>query len=412
MLKEVAAPFGWEMQEELFDVARLVVDSWASRSDLRVIEESDDEVQQCIETRMDTLLGVDWRLEGGEQANNEWLTEQLDKHYKQIVTEAWKAKLYGYSVMERIWAQDAQGRFYVERVPEKPFEWFIPKRDGTLWFRKHDGAIVPSALGLEGIRVDTQFKFLLTRNQPTWRNPRGIALLAYLFWPWFFRKATWQFWMQFLERNGQPLLVGTGNDPAQIASQLALAVQDAVIGVPKDTTVQAISPTNRGEAFALAEDHLVRRIQKVLLGQTLTSDVGSGGKGSRALGQVHNEVRLDKTIGDLALVGPTAQNFVDAMRLINFPSSRPIKLVYAIDRGLEAARANRDSTLINSGNIEFLAPYYKREYGFKDGDFKVVSPSKVKQSPKDQKKTNTENSDGGSSAGQAGSKSTDDNAED
>jgi hypothetical protein len=123
-----------------------------------------------------------------------------------------------------------------------------PLRDGTLWFRRVFNVIIPSAipaisgLPLNAEQVDTTFKFLLTKHKPTWANPRGKALLAYLFWPWFFRKATWQFWMQFLERNGQPLLVGTGNDPAQIAEQLALAVQDAVIGVPKETTIEAIQP--------------------------------------------------------------------------------------------------------------------------------------------------------------------------
>lgn len=396
---EIAAPQGLDRYDELFDVSRIVVDSWATRSDLRIIEESDDEVQQCIETRMDTLVGVDWRLEGGSAEVREWLTEQVKRHYEHIVTRSWTAKLYGYSVMERVWAKDNEGMFVVERVSEKPFEWFIPKRDETLWYRRHEGIILTKALSLEGMPVDTNFKFLLTRNNPTWRNPRGTALLAYLFWPWFFRKATWQFWMQFLERNGQPLLVGTGNDPAQIAQQLALAVQDAVIGVPKDTTIQSISPTNKGEAFNLAEDRLVRRIQKILLGQTLTSDSGSGGKGSRALGEVHNEVRLDKTVGDLKLVGPTVQNYVNALLAINFPSSRPVKLVYAIDRGLESARANRDSTLINSGNIEFTEEYYITEYGFKKEYFKVISPSAVKQSAKDQKKKNKDNAEGESNVG-------------
>ena len=388
---------------ELFDVNSLVLDSRASRTDLRIIEESDDEVQQCIETRMDTLVGVDWRLEGGSEDVREWLTEQVKRHYDQIVKQAWTSKLYGYNVMERIWKKDADGRYIVERCPEKPFEWFIPKRDDTLWYHRNSTIYLPSTTvgyDLNGVQVDTNFKFLLTRNMPTWRNPRGKAILSYLFWPWFYRKATWQFWMQFLERSGQPLLVGKGADPAQMATQLALAVQDAVIAIPLNAEVDSVSPASKGESFNLAEDRLVRRIQKILLGQTLTSDSGSGGKGSRALGEVHNEVRLDKTIGDIKLVGPTVQNYLDALRLINFPSSRPVNLVYAIDRGLESGRANRDATLVNSGNVEFTEQYWQREYGFKDGDIKVVSPSKAqKQSPKDNKKTNEENTQGGSNDG-------------
>lgn len=385
---------------ELFDVNNLVLDSRASRSDLRIIEASDDEVQQCIETRMDTLVGVDWRLDGGSEEVRDWLTEQVKRHYDGIVRRAWTAKLYGYSVLERIWAKE-DNYYVVERVSEKPFEWFIPKRDGTLWYKRNSTILIPTTenTAFNGVQVDTNFKFLVTKNDSTWLNPRGKPLLAYLFWPWFYRKATWQFWMQFLERNGQPLLVGKGDDPAQIASQLALAVQDAVIGVPRGTEVDAISPANKGEAFNLAEDRLVRRIQKVLLGQTLTSDVAMKGSGAKALGEVHNEVRLDKTIGDLKLVGPTIQNYIDALRLINFPSSRPVNLVYAVDRGLETARANRDAALVNSGNITFTEEYFIREYGFKKGDFIIVDPAGKKQTPEGNKQTNEDNSQGGSKDG-------------
>jgi hypothetical protein len=97
------------------------------------------------------------------------------------------------------------------------------------------------------------------------------------------------------------------------------------------------------------------------------------------------------------VVGPTIQNYLDALRFLNFPSSRPVNLVYAIDRGLETGRATRDATLINTGNIEFTDQYYTREYGFKKGDFKIISPSKIKQSPQGQAKTNEDNKDPGSS---------------
>jgi hypothetical protein len=130
------------------------------------------------------------------------------------------------------------------------------------------------------------------------------------------------------------------------------------------------------------------------LGQTLTSDSGGGGKGSKALGEVHNEVRLDKTIGDLKLVRPSVQNYIDALRMLNFPSSTPVKLVYAIDRGLESGRANRDSTLSNSWSDRKLSDeYYMREYGFKKGDIVPMEPKGGKQSPEDQKKKNEEASE-------------------
>jgi hypothetical protein len=395
---------------ELFDVSQLVIDSAAARTDLRIIEDSDDEVQQCLETRIDSLVGVDWRLEGGSEEVRLWLTEQLQRHYDTIVTNAFAAKLYGYSVQERIYAE-RDGYIIVDRVSEKPFEWFVPRRDNTLWFRPKTFIVIPQTRDefmVDGIQVDTEFKFLLTKHRATWRNPRGVAILAYLFWPWFYRKATWQFWMQFLERSGQPLLVGSGNDPAQIATQLALAVQDAVVAVPKDSKVEAIGGNSKGDAFNAAEDRLVRRIQKVLLGQTLTSDVGSGGKGARALGEVHNEVRQDKTVGDIKLVQPAVQNYIDALVALNFPSSRRVVLVYSIDRGLETARANRDVAFVNSGNLEFTEQYYEREYGFRKGDIKVKEVAAAKQTPADSSNTNKNNADqGGDNTQKDGGKAND-----
>lgn len=394
---------GYESSLEMFDVPRLVLDSMASRSDLRIIEESDDEVQQCIETRLDTLLGVDYRLEGGSEEVRNWITTQLKKDYDTIVINSFNAKLYGYSVQERVW-EKVDGYYVVNRVSEKPFEWFIPKRDGTLVYRPQYHIISPynSSVTMEGLIVDTQFKFLLTRHKPTFNNPRGKALLAYLFWPWFYRKATWQFWMQFLERNGQPLLVGKGADPVKMAEQLAMAVQDAVIGVPVGSEVDAIAPSNRGEAFGLAEDRLVRRIQKILLGQTLTSDVAVKGSGAKSLGEVHNEVRLDKTIGDLKLIAPTVQNYVTALQKLNFPSSKPINLIYAIDRGLEIARANRDAVLINTGKFELTEQYYTREYGFQKGDFKITEEPKNSQPKQDKQGRDTS---GNENTGSSNSKS-------
>jgi phage gp29-like protein len=363
---------------EMFDVARLVHDSSATRSDLRIIEESDDEVQQCIETRVDKLLGVDWRLEGGSQEVRDWLTAQLRRHYETIIQNSWNAKLYGYNVMERIWKKDG-AYWVVDRLSEKPFEWFTPKRDDTLWYRPFNRIVLPENYNviIDGVAVDTTLKFLLTRNKPTYKNPRGKALLAYLFWPWFYRKATWQFWMQFLERNAQPLLIGKSADPAQMVQQLALAVQDAVIAIPLNAEVDSVGGNHKGDAFNIAEDRLVRRIQKVILGQTLTSDVAHGASGgssggARALGQVHNEVREDKTLSDLKLVGPVLQNYIDALITLNFPSSRGVRFVFAVERGLEGARATRDATLANTGQVSFTEQYYMREYGFQPGDLQVM----------------------------------------
>jgi phage gp29-like protein len=387
------------LYEGYFDVEQLVQDNPARRTDLRCIEDYDDEVQQCIETRIAKLLAVDWRLDGAESTFAYKKTlELLTKKYYELATGAFRSMLYGYSVIELIYERD--GTFYwPTSTVEKPFEWFNIDRLGKLYFRD------VASVSLLGDLVDTNVKFLLTRNQPTYINPRGRPLLAYLFWPVFFRFASWKFWMQFLERSGQPMLVGYGPNPEQVATELRKALMDAVMGMPIDGKVDSISPNNKGEAFDLVEAALVRRIQKLLLGQTLTSDTGSNGVGSKALGQVHDSVLDDKVTASVELIKPTIQQFVNAIYTINFPGQKPPVVTYAIDKGIESARANRDATLVNTGNISFSEEYYITNYGFRKGDFVILDPSKKTAArPADQNKQkdsatpSTSNNKGGASA--------------
>lgn len=376
LFNEVAVPIGSEFTNrfERFDVERLVNNKNVRRQDLEIIL-TDDEVAQCVEQRIGKILAVDYRLDstGGTSGEQDiFLREQLDKHYNTIVTGQFNAILYGYSVMERIYKS---GQYIeVEHVIEKPLNWFQLNYKKELFFILRNGA--------QGELLDTEFKFLLTTNKITYRRPNGRSLLALAFWAWFYRNANWQFWMQFLERNGAPLLVGYGNNPEQIAQQLAGAVQDAVIGVPKDSKVELLENKANGVSFDLAEDKLVRRLQKLFLGQTLTSDTGKGGNGGKAAMTGSLEVLQEKTVYDIQQIGPSTQNFVDALSKINFPGAPIPKVVYDLGKGLETERANRDVQLLNTKAIAFTPMYYKRNYNFKDDEFTLLDGSNSVNSPR------------------------------
>jgi phage gp29-like protein len=60
------------------------------------------------------------------------------------------------------------------------------------------------------------------------------------------------------------------------------------------------SSGNAGTSFETFNNTIIRQIQKVILGQTLTS--GTDGTGSRALGEVHDNVRKDKLNADIRLL--------------------------------------------------------------------------------------------------------------
>ena len=279
------------------------------RCHLRKLE-ADDEIFQLLRTRREAVIATPWRLEGTDAAWIAILEEELKPVIHDAISGAWKAIPFGYSVMEVVYKIRADRKIGLSAVAVKPMEWFQPTPTGNLNYFSPDGAMVAE-------QVDQVYKFLLTRSEATYQNPMGEAMLSRLYWPWFFRFNGWRFWGQFVERFGQPLLVGKSSNPKTMAAALVQAHQDAVIAVGVNDSVEAISPTTSGEAFEKLEQCVVRRYQKLILGQTLTSDTGKSGGGSYALGQVHAEVKEGLRKADIRLVRHTVQNIVNALCALN-----------------------------------------------------------------------------------------------
>lgn len=336
----------------------------------------DDEISAALDTRRDAVIGTPWRLQGedGDSTSErvEFLREQVERHFEDLVGAAWNAAPFGYSVIELVWER-LDGRLGIKEAVEKPFEWFQPQRDGSLRYLRL-GAGMGFTTGVEGVPVDTNYKFLLTRRQPSYRNPRGEALLSRVYWPWFLRSQGWRFWARFLERFGAPLLVGhTQGSVTEMRDALLQAVQSAVVAVSgTDAKVEAVSPGNAGEAFTRFTELVDKRIQKAILGQTLTTD--SSGKGSFAQAKVHDGVREDRKAADVRMVTRTVQRFVSALSYYNFPGQPAPRFVMEAGEGLATDRADRDAKLVQAGVLRLTDQYLLDRYDFEEGDFEVPEP--------------------------------------
>jgi phage gp29-like protein len=324
----------------------------------------DDEIAQAAGTRLDALLTTPFRLEGKD---SDYITTQLlNPVLRDALSGAWRSRLYGYSVLEAVYYKREDGKVGLKYLGDKPFEWFEPRPDGALMFRSDDGQG-----GSTGVAVDQQLKFFLTRCEATYQHPYGEALLSRLYWPWYFRTNGWKFWAKFLERFGTPLMVGKSSDPKKMVQALLMAHSQAVMGVDKDDSVEAVGVAagTAGQAFEAFESAAIRRIQKVVLGQTLTSGTDNG-SGNRALGQVHNTVREDKRNSDIQLVLPTMQKVVDALCQLNGFDKHEV--VFADETGLEADRATRDKDLHAVG-VRFTEEYFKDNYDLREEEFTLSS---------------------------------------
>lgn len=355
-----------EMLDNMPDPDEVLRELGLTRANLRPML-GDDEIEAALETRFAAVVGTPWRLEPAEGPAFDFVWSQLEPRMESIVRAAWRAVIFGYSVQEVTYEKEG-GRTVWGSVDDRPFDWFSVQPDGKLIYHPKSSSTMK-----EGEECDQDYKFFLTRRYPSYRQPYGEALLTRLYWPWFFRTQSSKFWARFLERFGAPLLLGkTSGDTALMASSLAKALQSAVAAIGENDDVQAISPTGNGEAFARFDSRFSKSIQKVILGQTLTSDVGT--VGSFAAAKVHDEVRDDRRKADLRLVQATIQRMVDALLALNFPSIK-LTFVMADDTGLEIERAERDSKLVAAGVLKLTEKYLLDRYDFEPGDFTIPEGS-------------------------------------
>ena len=352
------------------DIDLVLEKAQIGRHDLRRLE-TDDEILSALETRRDAAITTPWRLEPSEGAVPQFVAAALRPWVEPIFRAIWRARPYGYSVIELVYGP-FEGKTGLAWAGEKPMQWFVPQRDGTLHY------LDPRGSPAIGVPVDQTLKFVLTRAAPTWENPRGEALLSRLYWPWFFRHNAWRFWMQFLERFGEPLLLGQTASPAALVEALQQIGMNSVVAVGQDDKLTAVTSTGTGE-FTAAELALTKRIQKLILGQTLTTD--TQGVGSQALGTVHNMVRMDKRATDTLMIAGSAQRIVDALVQLNFPGATPPRFEMSDERGLEADRAERDVKLANAGIVRFTEGYLLDRYDFNDGDIIVPDPAAAPTTP-------------------------------
>mgnify|MGYP000929386683 CR=1 FL=1 len=331
----------------------------------------DDEISQAVETRVDALLATPFRFEPSDTPEAILLMQEIKKWFAEIATGSINALLFGYSVLEAVYDQTDGGQIGLNWIGEKPMEWFEPKNDGRLIYRQDES-------GRES-EVDQIFKFFLTQRKASYKQPYGKALLTVVYWLDFFRKNGFKFWAKFLERFGTPILKGKckNSEPDDMNQALLNAHAQSVISIDAEDEVEilAASSGNAGASFETFNNTIIRQIQKVILGQTLTS--GTDGTGSRALGEVHENVRKDKLNADIRLVTPTFQAIVNALCTLNGWGKYEI-ILGEKSKQLNKDQAERDVKLKDAGAV-FTNQYFIREYGLQEGDLAEPLPSQTPQ---------------------------------
>jgi phage gp29-like protein len=356
-IERALARFGW-----LGDADEILSQLGIDRTKLRRIAD-DDEVSAALETRRDAALNTPWRIEHEQSRARRFFEDAASGAIPAIMAAAWGAVPYGYSVFEVVYADAGNGRLAIGSIIECPFEWFLLHPDGTVKWRETNEAADPR-------------KFFAVVNQGSLRKPMGEALLAKAYWPWYFRTHGWRFWAKFLEQAAVPLLVGrTLSDKQAMVEMLRSLSSGPVAALDREEEIVSVdTPGNSPNKFTEFEIACTRRIQRLILGQTLTSGT-DGGSGNRALGEVHDEIRQEKRRADIRLITEAVQRVLDTLAALNaLPAPR---FVMEDEAGLQMDRAQRDKTLVDAGMLRFTRRYIEEKYGLEPDDFEEVQPGQA-----------------------------------
>ena len=276
--------------------------------------ERDPQVGCELGKRRMALLGREWSVQPGAEdepvaaAAADLVTRALKgARFNQAVEKLLDALLKGLSVVEVMWARSGAEILPVELRGRNPrrFQPVIEQEGQPPALR-----LLTRTAPADGIALPAR-KFVAHRFGAKYEDPWGLGLGSRLFWPVFFKRQGIGFWLSGLEKFGQPTALGKyplgtkDEDLKTLLAALTAIASEAGVAVPEGMAVELLEAKRNGtfDGYEKLARYMDEDISKVILGQTLTTSVGASG--SRALGQVHNEVRLELTKGDADLLSDT-----------------------------------------------------------------------------------------------------------
>jgi len=339
--------------------------------DMKVYKEllCDSHVFACVQSRKAGVLSLEWEINRGldKDETAEKVIDVIKKLdiYK-LINDILDATLFGFQPIEVIWGRVDNLILPIE-LKAKPSEWFCFDDENQLKFRTKEhyfGEELPPK------------KFLCPQTNPSYENPYGERTLSRVFWPVTFKKGGLKFWVIFTEKYGIPHLIGkhprgaSEEETDKLADLLEKMVQDAIAVIPDDSSVeiQEANKSSSAEIFEKLMDKMNAEISKAILGQTLTTEIGS--TGSYAASNTHFAVRQDIIDADKKLVEKTINQLIQWIYEINFTNKEiPVFEMFEIE-DIDLGLAQRDKILSETG-VKFTKEYFIKNYGLEEEDFDI-----------------------------------------
>ena len=295
------------------------------------MEEREPQIHTELAKRKLALLKLDWDIEPPTNADaketqaaeqlKEWV-QSIPGFKTNILMDMLDAIFKGFSATE-MWWQMEEG-YLMPRFAYRPQRWFtLSEHRDAIHLRDNS----PYGQSLR------PFNWLLHRHPARSGYMGRQALCRVVMFPYLYKNMSTRDLAEFLEIYGLPLRLGKYPGGASDREKAALlrAVTDighnaaGIIPMGMEIDFQNAAATGTQVPFEAMLNRMDAAISKAIIGQTLTS--GEGQHGTQALGNVHNEVRLDILAADAALVAETlTQQLLAPMALLNIAGMNPKRL--------------------------------------------------------------------------------------
>lgn len=371
------------------------------------LRESDPHLHSVLAKREQQVAGAEMELRPPDNSGQagediaDWVQERLDeveprteygKTFTDLVSDLMGGVYYPRTGAEVVWRRE--GRWWIPTA----FETIHPRRFALatdwrlhLWDALGEGTgeygreNQDSPFGrFPGVPLDAfpPGKWIIHRPRVRGGHPTREGVGRLVGWYCLFKKWAVRDWLAFAEWAGRGLRIGTYNtgeganyfratpeDVAQLQAVLD-AMSSETSAVIADTTKIDVKPPPSGSNDL--HDRLVllcnTEISKAVLGETLSTEVGSHG-GNRALGEVHNEVRLALARADARAISRTlVQHLIRPMVRMNFGPSAPVPTpVFATDpREDRDSLAQRLTGLVKDAGLKVSQRWARGELGIDD----------------------------------------------
>lgn len=193
------------------------------------------------------------------------------------------AILKGFSASEIVWKREARW-IKPERIVSHDQRRFVFGEDGKprllTWANMTNGIELPER------------KFIIHRHGVVGNNPYGLGLGSQLFWAVLFKREGVAFWLHFLDKYAGPTAVAQTPygmltpEQNKLLNQLAMIRTSSAITVPIGTDVKFLEAARSGSvSYKEWLEYWDKQISICILGETLTTDIGSAG--SKAAAETH-----------------------------------------------------------------------------------------------------------------------------